>query len=364
MQVPDRPGAEPRQSNCGNEICRNDEMETLRVEMGTNAEATMRAPARRGFTLVELLVVIAIIGLLIGLLLPAVQAARESARALSCRNNLKQLGLALLNYESAHRSFPPGRGAPLPRAFSVFPYLLPFFEQGALYATIDFDKAPVDFSVGATHYDASVNKPAATTALATLLCPSDIIDRRVPGLEYGATNYAANAGSGLRDLGSLNAADGVFFLNSQTKFRDITDGSSSTVALGERTAGLGDPPSTSSAQALRRQVSELQPGSDPTLAACTPPGQIGQELTTRGGKWMLGNYSNTIYNHYFTPNRPRSDCTNIQQQKATSGLHSLHAGGALVVYCDGHVDFIADAIDQSIWRALGSRDAGEVVSAE
>ena len=316
-----------------------------------------------GFTLVELLVVIAIIGLLVGLVLPAVQQARESARTLSCRNNLKQLGLALLNYESTHRSFPPGRGAPLPRAFSVFGYILPQLELTSLHASIDFSKAPVEFSVGPTLYDGSSNLAAANTVVAALLCPSDVVGTRVPGLDFGATNYAANAGSGLRDLGSLTNADGVFFSNSQIKFRDLTDGSSQTVALGERTLGLGSSTAGSALQRLRREVSELPPGADPTPASCGPTGQFGALLTTRGGKWLLGNYSNTLYNHFFTPNRDRSDCTNIQQQKATTGLHSMHAGGVLVVYCDGHVDFIADAIDQSTWQALGSRDGNEVDAA-
>ena len=315
-----------------------------------------------GFTLVELLVVIAIIALLIGLLLPAIQAARETARAIACRNNLKQLGLAILNYESAHSSLPPGRGVPLPRAFSVFAYILPQLEQSALHAKIDFTKAPVDFSVGPTQYDGSINKPVATAPLTALICPSDGYGARVPGLEFGATNYAGNAGSGLRDLGTLTAGDGVFFLGSQIKLRDLIDGSSTTAAFGERTLGYGSSSPGSTTQMRRRNISELKPGSDPTPANCRPPGQIAGTLTTRGGKWLLGNYGNTLYNHFYAPNREDSDCTNIQQQKATTALHSMHVGGAQVVFCDGHVDHISSAIDEKVWQALGSRDSGEIVS--
>lgn len=169
----------------------------------------MRFAYRRAFTLIELLVVISIIGVLVALLLPAVQAAREAARAISCRNNLKQLGLALLNYESTHRRFPPGRGSPLPRAFSTFAYLLPQLEQGPLHSKIDFGQAPVEFSVGATLYDGSPNRPVASVALPVLNCPSDIYGMRVPSLDFGASNYAGNVGTGLKDLGSLVNADGV-----------------------------------------------------------------------------------------------------------------------------------------------------------
>lgn len=324
----------------------------------------MNTNLRRAFTLVELLVVIAIIGLLVGLLLPAVQAARETARSLTCRNNLRQLGLALHNYESAHRSLPPGRGAPLPRAFSLFPYVLPQLEQTNLYQRIDFSQAPVSFAVGPTQYDGSANKPVADTPLPLLLCPSDIYGAHVPGLEFAATNYAGNAGSGLYQLGTLSGGDGVFYLNSQTRFRDLTDGTSQTAAIAERTLGYGDGPPSSSHELWKRGIIELAPGTDPTVANCrqvyTPNSPWNTE---RGGKWLLGNYGNTLYNHYSGPNPDQSDCMNIQQQKAQMAPYSMHSGGAYVVFCDGHVDFIGNGIDLVTWRALGSRSGGEVVGA-
>lgn len=306
--------------------------------------------------------VIAIIGLLVGLLLPAVQAAREAARSTTCRNNLRQLGLALHNYESAHRSFPPGRGAPLPRVFSLFPYLLPQLEQANLYAQIDFSRAPVSFAVGPTQYDGSANKAVAVTPLSVLQCPSDIYGGHVPGLEFGATHYAGNAGSGLYQLGTLTGSDGVFYLNSQTRFRDLTDGSSHTVAIAERTLGYGDGQPSSTEQQLLRGIIELAPGVDPTDANCRAV-SIASSLWNheRGGKWVLGNYGNTLYNHYFGPNPRSSDCMNIQQQKAQMAPYSMHSSGAYVIFCDSHVSFISNGIDLKSWRAVGSRSGGEAV---
>ncbi len=319
----------------------------------------MRAGYRLAFTLIELLVVIAIVGTLVALLLPSVQAARESARSLTCRNRLKQLGLAIHNYESAHRTLPPGRGSPLPRAFSTFAYLMPQLEQTALHARINFEQAPIEFTVGPTRFDGTANKPVAIVTLQVLSCPSDIFEMRVPGMEYGATNYVGNAGTGLKELGSLTNADGVFFLNSQTRFRDLLDGTSSTVAFGERTLGTGD--STIPESFPKRQVIELT--TDPTDQACYSSAPSTSLFSQRGGKWLLGNYGNTLYNHYHRPNIDKRDCINIQQQKGMTGLSSLHRAGVYVAYCDGHIDLIATQIDLDVWRSLGSRGGGEVVPA-
>lgn len=312
---------------------------------------------RIGFTLVELLVVVAIVGVLVGMLLPAVQAARESARLLSCKNNLKQLGLALHNYASANRSFPPGRGAPLPRAFSLFPYLLPHLEQSALHSRIDFTKAPVDFNVGSTIHDGSANRFVANTVVQGLLCPSEDLGPRVSGLNYGATNYTGNVGSGQREYGWLVSADGVFFLNSQIRLSDITDGSSNTVAIGERKLGPGQ---SHDAGGRGRVMIEVQAGLDPTPQHCDGLSATVLEYRSRGGKWLMGNYSNTLYNHALPPNSAQFDCTNIQHQKAMAGLSSRHVGGVSAVYCDGHVSLVADGIDLVVWRGLGTRGGGEI----
>src|SRR5690606_10397670 len=123
----------------------------------------------RAFTLIELLVVIAIIAILIALLLPAVQQAREAARRTQCRNNLKQIGLAIHNYESSHSVFPPGRlGYPL--VFSVQAHILPYLDGANLYNLLDFDTAP---SFGPPSTPITRNEVAARTFIPTYLCPSD-----------------------------------------------------------------------------------------------------------------------------------------------------------------------------------------------
>ncbi len=319
-------------------------------------------PPHSALTLVELLVVLAIIGVLVGLLLPAVQAARESVRATTCQSNMKQLGLALHNYESAHRSFPPGRGSPLPRAFSAFAYLLPQLEQSQLQTRIDFTQAPLDFSVGPTFYSGAANRLAARTELSFLNCPSDSAGRRVAGSVFGASNYAGNVGTGLHDLGSLNGADGVFYLNSQTRFRDVTDGATFTVAWGERLLGAG---ANGVDRANPRRVArELVAGLEPTLQTCySSAGSSNRaDYYHLGEKWLLGNYGNTLYNHFLPPGSLRSDCFNIQQQKGMFALGSAHAAGPFVVFCDGHVSHISRSIDEGSWRALGSRAGSELVA--
>ena len=189
------------------------------------------APA--GFTLVELLVVIAIIGIMVGMLLPAVQAAREAARRMQCSNNLKQITLALHNYESTYKQFPAGRTN---MGISVHAAILPFIEQVNAYDLVD---PSVD-------WDHANNVDATETEIPPFLCPSD------PNVDNGTnlrgTNYRANQGSGiLWGLPPTNPAnvnygmpepDGVFFLEKRMRFRDIIDGRVHTAAFSEH--GLGD----------------------------------------------------------------------------------------------------------------------------
>jgi prepilin-type processing-associated H-X9-DG protein len=302
--------------------------------------------------------VIAIVAVLIALLLPAVQQAREAARRTQCRNNLKQFGLALQNHHDVYGAFPAGRGAVLPGVFSAHAYLLPFVEQANLRELVDYSSAPTTFSTGATTYDGAKNYAAATTVLPLLLCPSDS-GGRVPGSEFAAMNYAANAGSGTFDFGTLNLADGVFFRGSAVGFRDLLDGSSHTAAFSERLLGDGSAPSPGSPGRADRLVLELPLGGDPAPAACASPGS-GVWNDRRGEKWILGNYGNTVYNHYYEPNAAAWDCMNATQQKGLMAARSRHSGGVAVLFCDGGVRFVADGVDLAVWRALATRSGADV----
>jgi len=303
---------------------------------------------RRAFTLIELLVVIAIIGVLIGLTLSAVQQVRAAAARLVCASRLQQIGLALHNHHSGLGRFPSGRGTPLPRIFSPHAYLLPFLEQDAIQARIDFDAAPAAFTVPpSTVYDGVRNAEAATSSVKMFVCPSDRSNGSVPGSAFGATNYAANAGSGSNG-GSLTQAGGVFFLGSAVRLTDIADGSSTTAAFSERTLGGLD---------AGRRMRELPGGTDPTAMACDGSGVWNDE---RGAKWIVGNYGNTLYNHAMPPNAPSWDCLNATQQKARMSARSSHAGGVNVLFCDGGVRFVRDGVAGGVWRATATRAGGEL----
>jgi len=318
-----------------------------------------RSPMRRAFTLVELLVSIAIIGVLVALLLPAVQAARAVSRRSACTNNLRQIGLALQNHHAAHGKFPPGRGAPTPRIFSPHAYLIAFIEQTALGAKIDLKEAPAPFNTPTTSYDGVRNQAAAASAVAVFACPAEPNQGRVPGSDYGATNYAACAGSGASS-GTLNAADGTFFLGSASRMKDITDGASHTAAFSERPLGPGEgeiAAATGPSAGAPHLILELPASADPTAAACDDLAS-GTWNSHRGEKWIVGNYGNTLYNHALPPNAPLGDCMNATQQKGRLAARSDHPGGANLLYCDGSVHFVADAIELVPWQAAATR-AGE-----
>ncbi len=310
--------------------------------------------------------VIAIIGILIALLLPAVQAAREASRRTSCRNNLRQLGLAMLMFHDSRRQFPPGRGSPNPRIFSALAYLLPYVEQGGLYSRLDLESAPLDVVILGVPYSGANNAAAAVEVVNVLQCASDPASGRVPGSRYGGTNYVACVGSGLVDHGTLVDADGVFYRGSEVRLADIRDGSAQTIGFSERTFGPGGnaPPAVPAPDYPDQPeplVLELKSGTDVFMTNCLAP-ELGTWFVERSAKWILGNYGNTLYNHYHPPNAKTWDCMNIQQQKGQFAARSYHGPGVNGLFFDGHVDFLADSIDLSVWRSLSTRAGEEVVA--
>lgn len=294
---------------------------------------------KRGFTLIELLVVIAIIAILIALLLPAVQQAREAARRSTCKNNIKQLGLALHNYHDTHRMFPMSYGTGTydntQRGLTWIAYLLPFIDQANLYNKINHGQPLSNAS----------NTAVAQTPITVILCPSDpgtqsgvLGGRANVGGNWGVTSYKAVAGNNWawgsyihsdprgRNAGSTNGLDngnGYMCRNSAnrvftTKVRDVTDGLSATFFVGE---------------ALPQECSHnWWYWFNGTTATCAIP---------------LNNYINNTFSAGDWPNN--------------YSFASRHEGGGHFLMGDGAVRFVSENIDLGTYRALASIQGGEVL---
>ena len=340
---------------------------------------------RRAFTLVELLVVIAIIGILVGLLLPAVQAAREAARRVQCTNNIRQLGLAAHNHESALRYLPPAyRGKQIGGAPGYFDLwgtialLTPYLEQTAVYNSIDLSLTMYQLTP-----PYGIQAPVAVvTKVPTFVCPSDKAESvcsnayAITG-EFAPSNYAFCLGSGTSRgrtgwLGSPWDADGVFFAQSKVKMTDIKDGTSNTVGASERLLGEGAESATLATRAeLRPQTMFVNPNAETNDANCSSSLRINFSQR-RMYTWVAGEPRCTSYNHYYAPNdKVNADCvanfTGSDPVTRSSGhglstARSKHTGGVTAWYCDGSVRFIADPIDLQIWRAIATRSGGEVAN--
>ena len=320
-----------------------------------------------GFTLVELLVVIAIIGILVALLLPAIQASREAARRTQCQNNMKQAALALHNYESSKKAFPPF--CELPRTTTFQPFsaqarLLPYMEEENVARLIDFDVA-VPFTA---------HPEVAKMRIATYICPSEENDRArvTPTLEYYPLNYCFNEGTWfIYDPVSNEAGDGAFAPNHAFKASQITDGLSHTLAISECKAYQPNMWDTGKPSTLN-----IAPPSSPTELAAHFGGTFDFNGHT---EWVEGDVHETGFTTTFTPNTEvpyvdagstySVDITSIRDGESTTSptyaavtARSYHPGQVNVAMLDGSVRAVADDVDPAVWRAAGTRAGGEANS--
>lgn len=287
------------------------------------------------YTLIEVLVVLSIIAILIALLIPAVQSAREAARRYQCTNHLKQMGLALHTYAS-------DSGA-LARTdeFSFHSRLLPYLELEALYNSINFE----------TLLDSRPNRTARKTTISLFLCPSD--GKEPPW--HGWNSYQGNTGTG-----QLGKHDGLFGHSGML----VRDGGSQTAAISEGRRG-GTPftrPLPGRSIALLQIVHSTPFPVFVSKCRQTDINKLRKKnfLNLRGVTWFNGDMKGVIYTHALPINQQSCHAGHIGNAM-TAG--SFHPGGANVLFVDGHVQFVKDSVALSTWRAIGTRNGGEVVSA-
>jgi prepilin-type N-terminal cleavage/methylation domain-containing protein/prepilin-type processing-associated H-X9-DG protein len=374
-----------------------------------------------GFTLIELLVVIAIIAVLIALLLPAVQSAREAARRAQCTNNMKQVGLALANYESGNGSYPQGytqRAYWDPQnttgtlnvdsgwgAWSVHAQILPYMDQVPVYSRLNFMIASDD------NEDNMTNATARSTRVASFLCPSSTLPvgsfyggNPVPGLngpaKYPGNNYFASVGPCSIPWASAKPP-GIFMIMSQQDstvigIRDVQDGTSNTIAFGEWKMGDFDSNKLSIQDVI--DLYQYTPGFSDwgntggdaqmpaggmtnfntflTTCAGAYPGSISHgnnnweyNKSTLGREWCTAQWAHTLGNTLLAPNPQYPNC-NMEPWGGdfdAPGLYSMssyHPGGANAAFADGSVRFLKSSTGLPVIWALGSRASNDIVSSD
>lgn len=354
---------------------------------------------RRGFTLIELLVVIAIIAVLIALLLPAVQSAREAARRAQCVNNLKQLALAVHNYESQNKVFPGQTTWPAGQiqswgwSYSWSLSITPQMEQQPVYNAFNFDAGIFGNASGYTYQRA--NTTVAYLQIGYLLCPSENLNQ-APQTPYGTSNYVGNYGG----PGVIRTYTGIFVpfggANGWTSdsnagpvgMSGILDGTSNTALFSERLIGVRGSPKVTPNDANAKRGIFFAPQGQPTnsgngalalqfLGSCKSMPNTTQSIRSDadGYVWLTG-YPYHIcvnsYHHFGPPNtltcqNPSDGNTSwltFGNFTGTNPPTSNHPGGVNVAFADGSVRFIKDTVNVQSWWALGTRAGGETISAD
>jgi prepilin-type N-terminal cleavage/methylation domain-containing protein/prepilin-type processing-associated H-X9-DG protein len=318
----------------------------------------------RGFTLVELLVVIAIIGVMIGLLLPAIQAAREAARRSSCSNNLRQFGLALLNYETSNRHLPPiGNQASSQYAFAVQALVLPYAENEALHSIVDFAQS-LTLGSGGSQTINPVQQPAAQTVVDMFLCPSDGGPRAYLANSgtWAPTNYMVNIGSGTSAAirTTSNPNDGLFWYLSKLRIAAVTDGTSKTMLASEAVRGANRTESSRPTVERDRFYAQLAGGGGPVPTETTVAANCDGASTwagNRGMSWLWGREFGSCFNSVHTPNSADTDCG--KNGAGAFKAASRHPGGVQVLMLDGSVRFVPNEVGLAVWQAASTRAGGE-----